>query len=70
MTSAVVFFELFEVDTFVAFDGDEIVVLLFVVANEEVFGITARIGDVDTAKFGHIINGFVLGDFVFDFLFI
>ena len=70
MTSAVVFFELFEIDTFVVLDGDEIVILFFVVADEEVFGITARIGDVDTTKFGHIINGFVLGDFVFDFFLI
>lgn len=62
------FFEGFEVDTFVVFDRDEVVVLLFVVTDEEVFGVTAGVGDVDTAKFGHIKNGFVFGDFKIDMM--
>lgn len=70
MTSAVIFFELFEIDTFVAFDGDEIIVLFFVVTYEEVFGVAAWIGDVDTTKLSHIINCFVLGNFVFDIVII
>lgn len=70
MTSAVIFFELFEIDTFVAFDGDEVIVLFFVVTHEEVFGVAAWIGDVDTTKLSHIINCFVLGNFVFDIILI
>lgn len=70
MTSAVIFFELFEIDTFVAFDGNEIIVLFFVITYEEVFGVAAWIGDVDTTKLSHIINCFVLGNFVFDIVII
>ena len=70
MTSAVIFFELFEIDTFVAFDGDEIIILFFVITYEEVFGVAAWIGDVDTTKLSHIINCFVLGNFVFDIVII
>ena len=70
MTSAVIFFELFEIDTFVAFDGDEIIISFFVITYEEVFGVAAWIGDVDTTKLSHIINCFVLGNFVFDIVII
>ncbi len=59
-------FEGFEIDAFVAFDGDKIVILFFVVTDEEVFGVTAGVGDIDTAKLSHIKNSFVLGDFKID----
>ena len=70
MTSAVIFFELFEIDTLVAFDGDEIIVLFFVITYEEVFGVAAWIWYIDTAEFGHVVNCFVLGNFVFNIVII
>lgn len=68
MAGAVILFELFEIDAFGTFDGNHVVVLLFIVANKEVFGVATGIGDIDAAEFVHVKNGFVLGDFVINFV--
>ena len=66
MPGAVVFFELFEIYAFCALDGNHVIVLLFIVADEEILGVATRIGNVDTAELVHVKNRFVLGDFEFD----
>ena len=66
MPGAVIFFELFEIYAFGAFYRNHVVVLLFIVADEEILGVAARIGNIDTAELVHIKNCFVLGGFEFD----
>ena len=68
MAGAVILFELLEVDAFGAFDGNHVVVLLFIVANKEVLGVATGIRDVNAAEFVHVKNGLVLGDFVINFV--
>ena len=68
MAGATVFFELLEVDAFGAFDGNHVIVLLFIVANEEILGVATWIRDVDATKLLHIEDGFVFGSFVIDFV--
>ena len=66
MSGAVVFFELFEIYAFGAFYRNHVIILLLVVADEKVFGVAARIGNVDTAELVHVKHRFVLGNFEFD----
>ena len=58
------FAEFLEIYAFVAADGDEIIVSLFVVADEEILRVRRRIGQVDRRKLGHVEDRAVLGDLV------
>ena len=61
--------KLFEVHPLVAADGEQVIAALFIVAEEKVLRIPLRVGDFDLGQFGHIENGFMLGDFVPDAVF-
>ena len=47
VASALLFLELFEVDALFVEHGDEVIVALLVVADEEIFGASVRINDFD-----------------------
>lgn len=58
--------EFLEVDALVAADSDEVVIALFIVAHEPIFGVGLRVGERHVREFGHVVDRLVLCDLVPD----
>lgn len=58
--------EFFQIDTPVAFYGDQIVGSFLIIPDKKIFSVCFRIGQRDSGKFRHVVNGLVFRDFVPD----
>lgn len=66
VAGALLFLELFEVDALFVEYSDEIIVALFVVADEEIFGASVRIKDFDIFAIADMKKWLMLGEFEFN----
>jgi len=66
VAGALLFLELFEVDALFVEHGDEIIVALFVVADEEIFGASVRIKDFDIFAIADMKKWLMLGELEFN----
>lgn len=66
MAGALLFLELFEVDAFFVEHGDEVIVALLVVADEEIFSASVRIKDFDIFAIADMKKWLMLGELEFN----
>lgn len=66
VAGALLFLELFEVDAFFVEHGDEVIVALFVVADEEIFGASVRIKDFDIFAIANMKKRLMFGELEFN----
>ena len=66
VAGALFFLELFEVDALFVKHGDEVVVALFVVADEEIFGASVGIKDFDIFAIANMKKRLMLGELEFN----
>lgn len=66
VAGALLFLELFEVDALFVEYGDEVIVALFVIADEEIFSAGVRIKDFDILAIADMKKWLMLGEFKFN----